>query len=201
MEGQWRLLGFKDYPRCAPLFLPDIQEICLYEWQGHLRKDLQTRYPEQYENWQHKPAIFQVGDRFPVIELWARAKKAWQQILTQSQPGERVLVVAHSGINQALCFSALGQSEEMYRRLNFPNGGALHLRLPVSGSEEEVHKMVHAGGGFTLPVGEREATHGNKNGGGAKYYLRVHPPEWEPEVHRPAVLQQQEKEKETVGKA
>lgn len=65
MEKQWRALGFKGYPRCAPTFVPEIQEICLYDWQGHLRKDLEARYPDEFENWMNQPAAFRVGDHFP----------------------------------------------------------------------------------------------------------------------------------------
>lgn len=183
MEKQWRALGFRAYPRCAPTFMPEIQEICLYDWQGHLRKDLQALYPEEFENWMNHPAAFCIGEHFPVRELWTRAKRGWEVILSQSKPGERVLVVAHSGINQALCFAALGHEEPMYRRLNFPNCGALHLRLALPTSPAQAAQMVQAGG-YTLPVPVVDGEEvDNSNTSVARYYRRVHPFEWEPEVH------------------
>ncbi len=137
------------------------------------------------------PAAFRVGEHFPVRELWARARQGWQQILLQSKPGERILVVAHSGINQALCFAALGGHDEtMYRRLNFPNCGALHLRLALPTSVEEAQRIVQTGG-YTLPVVEGDGDVA------AAHYLRLHPPEWEPEVHLP--LQKASTTKEPVG--
>jgi len=189
MEKQWRALGFKAYPRCAPTFVPEIQEICLYDWQGHLRKDLEARYPDEFENWMNQPAAFRVGEHFPVRELWARAKRGWELILSQSKPGERVLVVAHSGINQALCFAALGHEEPMYRRLNFPNCGALHLRLALPASPAQTTELVQAGG-YTLPVPLMDGEEGVKNSKApvARHYRRVHPSDWEPEVHLPRTV-------------
>lgn len=185
MEKQWRALGFEGYPRCAPTFVPDIQEICLYDWQGHLRKDLQARYPDEFENWMNQPAAFRVGEHFPVRELWTRAKRGWEQILSMSKPGERVLVVAHSGINQALCFAALGHEEPMYRRLNFPNCGALHLRLALPASPAQAAELVQAGG-YTLPVPVMDGEGvENSKASSARHYRRVHPSDWEPEVHLP----------------
>lgn len=184
MERQWVTLGFKAYPR--PTFVPEIQEICLYEWQGHLRKDLEARYPVEFENWMNQPAAFRVGEHFPVRELWTRAKRGWEQILSQSLPGERVLVVAHSGINQALCFAALGHEEPMYRRLNFPNCGALHLRLALPATPAQAAELVQAGG-YTLPVPEADGAENDKVSS-ARHYRRVHPSDWEPEVHLPRAV-------------
>lgn len=188
MEKQWRALGFRAYPRCAPTFVPEIQEICLYDWQGQLRKDLQVLYPDEFENWMNQPATFCIGQHYPVRELWTRAKRGWEVILSQSKPFERVLVVAHSGINQALCFAALGHQEPMYRRLNFPNCGALHLRLALPTSPTETAEMVQAGG-YTLPVPVVDAEEvDDSDTSMAQYYRRVHPFEWEPEVHSRLVV-------------
>jgi len=188
MEKEWRRLGWTDYPKCAPTFVPEIQEICLYDWQGHLRQDLQAQFPEEFHNWMNEPAIFRVGDHFPVRELWMRARRSWEQILTQSQPGERVLIVAHSGINQAMCFTALGYGETMYRRLNFPNCGALRLRLALPTSLAEATALVQVGG-YTLPVTDSETMFAANECGEEdrpmRHYRPVHPNDWEPEEHLP----------------
>lgn len=128
---------------------------------------------------------------YPVRELWQRAKNAWATILSQAQPGERVLVVAHSGINQALCLAALGHGPGMYRRLNFVNCGALHLRVRLPAGPEHAPKLAQKGG-YVLPL----AGEGANGGGGQQqqqpqqqaqhHYRVVHPPEWEPEMHAPA---------------
>jgi hypothetical protein len=148
---------------------------------------------------------------YPVRELWGRAKSAWATILSHAQPGERVLVVAHSGINQALALAALGHGPGMYRRLNFVNCGAIHLRLRLPASPEHAHKLAHRGG-YVLPmpmprplrvaveggeVGGRGSGGGSNDGqeaAGAGHYRVVHPADWEPEMHAPAVVVVEEAE-------
>ncbi len=126
---------------------------------------------------------------YPVRELWARAKSAWATILSQARPGERVLVVAHSGINQALTLAALGHGPGHYRRLTFVNCGAIHLRVRLPAAAEHAPKLAHRGG-YVLPLKKETAE---------PHYRVVHPPEWEPEMHAPAVAGVVE-ESEMAGK-
>lgn len=116
-------------------------------------------------------------------ELWARAKSAWATVLAHAQPGERVFVVAHSGINQALVLAALGHGPGMYRRLNFVNCGAVHLRVRLPHSAEHAHKLAHRGG-FVLPMGGAGPEAAGRQE--QRHYRVVHPADWEPEMHVPA---------------
>lgn len=169
----------------------------MYSWQGHLREELKARHPAAFDAWYHDPDAFTVDGGYPVRELWARARNAWATILSHARPGERVLVVAHSGINQALVLGALGHGPGMYRRLQFVNCGAVHLRVRLPPSPEHAHKLALKGG-YTLPMA---APAGAEGKGGPEavvkrqqqqqhhhhYYRVVHPADWEPEMHAPAI--------------
>eukprot|EP00640_Fibrocapsa_japonica_P003028 CAMPEP_0113939454 /NCGR_PEP_ID=MMETSP1339-20121228/5763_1 /TAXON_ID=94617 /ORGANISM="Fibrocapsa japonica" /LENGTH=262 /DNA_ID=CAMNT_0000942961 /DNA_START=47 /DNA_END=835 /DNA_ORIENTATION=+ /assembly_acc=CAM_ASM_000762 len=119
--------------------VPEIREIELHEWQGQKKSDLAKADPQAYEAWNLSPTTFQIGDRgtqswtcgrYPVVDLWRRAKKGWGEIFAGGlgpsaaagfSPGVRVLMVAHGAVNQALLCSAFGLGPEHFRKFPWGN--------------------------------------------------------------------------------
>lgn len=118
----WRPVGFysSDLVRCRqtaeaigaaigmePVFLPELREIALGEWEGLTREDLMTRYPALWERWVSHPD----WDLVPGGELAAdfedRVSAALESIRSQHESGD-VLIVTHGGVIQVALGRALG---------------------------------------------------------------------------------------------
>jgi phosphoserine phosphatase len=106
----------------TPVLHPNLLEINLTPWDGIQFDDIAVQFPEQYQNWQNAPEKLFVGDRYPVLELFAQAEAFWSEILPKHQ-GQTVLVVAHSGINRCLLATAMGIAPHQYHQLQQANCG------------------------------------------------------------------------------
>jgi broad specificity phosphatase PhoE len=126
------------YPE--PMQLPEatilstLREVDLYSWEGRPKAELQRAYAGAYQAWQEAPLDFEVDGHRPIVELWDRAEEAWS-LMREDDGAHRdgvTLVVCHNGIGQALALSALGLDASYFRRLSFPNCGALELEWPLN---------------------------------------------------------------------
>jgi probable phosphoglycerate mutase len=128
-----------------------LREIDLPAWEGCFYDEIRDRFPDDYHRWKHRPHEFYMAiapksgqlsvsrqrtaiqhsptPLFPVRELYNRAHAFWQ-ILLPYHRGQTVLVVAHSGTNQALIGTALGLSATHYHRLQQCNGSISLLDIP-----------------------------------------------------------------------
>jgi probable phosphoglycerate mutase len=117
--------------------VPDLQptdllkEINLPWWEGMLFRDVQDKYPEEYQLWQYSPHTLRMTiagsagetlDFYPVPELYDQAKAFWREALSR-HAGGTLLIVAHSGINRALIGSAMGLTPAHYQAFNQSNCG------------------------------------------------------------------------------
>ena len=96
-----------------PEIIGDLREIDLYEWQGLLKGEVMSRYPNEYEKWRGENAAdFKLASgHYPVRELWRRAELVWEQVLRDAwsdgggeQAGAEprsVLMMGHNAMNQA----------------------------------------------------------------------------------------------------
>ena len=120
--------------------LDNLREVDLHEWEGLYKQQIKDQWPDLYRHWRgESPGKFRVASgKYPIRDLWARAGVVWQQLLQEAE-GEggaeslakigtkRSLVIGHNGINQALLATALGLSEEAFRKFEFPNCGLVEL--------------------------------------------------------------------------
>jgi len=104
-----------------------LQEVDVSEWEGLTFAQVKAQFPQDYHHWHRQPQNLQLGGRYPIRDLWDRARQFWQQM--PAWVGEReqavvnVLIVAHSGINRALISTALGLGCEYYQALGQDNCG------------------------------------------------------------------------------
>lgn len=116
------------------IILPELREVDLYSWEGRLKEDLKREQPDTYKAWQTAPMDFAVDGHYPAVEMWQRAKKAWAAIRASEHQLDTdgvTLIVCHNGIGQALFFSAIGLDASHFRKLPFPNAGALECDWPL----------------------------------------------------------------------
>jgi probable phosphoglycerate mutase len=95
-------------------------EIDLSEWESMISRDVKEQFPEKYHLWQNEPEKFQLGDRYPILDLFEQAKTLWSEILPKHQ-GKTILLVGHSGINRALICSAIGIPVSLYHNIQQVN--------------------------------------------------------------------------------
>ncbi len=95
-------------------------EIDLSEWESMIAQDVKEQFPEKHHDWQNAPDQFQLGDRFPILDLFEQAKALWAEILHNHQ-GKTILLVGHSGINRALICSAIGIPVKLYHNIQQAN--------------------------------------------------------------------------------
>jgi serine/threonine-protein phosphatase PGAM5 len=72
--------------------------------------DAKEQYPELYRAWREDPKNFNVNGVYPVVDLWDKARNAWEDILAGQD--ELVLVVTHKSILRALICTALGMGPD-----------------------------------------------------------------------------------------
>ncbi len=105
---------------------PRIKEINLPAWEGLTFAEVESQYPEQYQNWRKHPSLLVMprpdgtGDFYPIADLYDRARQFWQDIIPQ-HADHTILLVGHSGINRALITSAIGLGAESYQRIDQGN--------------------------------------------------------------------------------
>lgn len=95
-------------------------EIDLTEWESMIASDVKEQFPDKYHLWQNEPAKFQLGDRYPIVDLFEQAKVLWTEILSKHKD-QTILLVGHSGINRSLICSAIGIPINLYHNIQQVN--------------------------------------------------------------------------------
>ncbi len=95
-------------------------EIDLREWESMLFGEIKEQFPEKYHFWQNEAEKFQLGDRYPIVDLFTQAQALWAEILPKHQD-QTILLVGHSGINRALICSAIGIPVSLYHNIQQVN--------------------------------------------------------------------------------
>ncbi|MCS6960827.1 MAG: histidine phosphatase family protein [Pseudanabaenaceae cyanobacterium SKYGB_i_bin29] len=110
--------------RDVPLtLLDDLKEISHGLWEGKLETEIAQEFPGELERWQREPQNVQMPQGENLQQVWQRAKRAWQEIITVSQPGETVLVVGHDAINKALLCQLFDLKPDRFWAFKQGNGG------------------------------------------------------------------------------
>eukprot|EP01025_Chloroclados_australasicus_P029020 TRINITY_DN2882_c0_g3_i1.p2 TRINITY_DN2882_c0_g3~~TRINITY_DN2882_c0_g3_i1.p2 ORF type:complete len:352 (-),score=28.12 TRINITY_DN2882_c0_g3_i1:533-1456(-) len=103
------------------VYLETLKEANLGFLQGMLNEVALVECPEVYRAWRETPASFHIDNHFPVLDVFAQARKAWVQILEAE--GSSHLVVTHKSILRALLCTALGLPPSAFRAIDCHNGG------------------------------------------------------------------------------
>ena len=95
-------------------------EIDLSEWESMLARDVKEQFPEKYHIWQNEPDQLQLGDRYPILELFEQARDFWAEILAKHK-GKTILLIGHSAINRALICTAINIPASLYHKIHQVN--------------------------------------------------------------------------------
>jgi broad specificity phosphatase PhoE len=91
-----------------------LREISHGHWEGLTRRDVETRYPDEYASWEEDPFTFAPAEGESGVAVLARALPVIREIVTR-HAGERVLVVSHKATIRLVISSLLGFDGRGYR--------------------------------------------------------------------------------------
>ncbi len=103
----------------APHRLPVDQRVGLAEishgrWEGLTRREVESRFPDEYRAWETDPFTFAPEGGESGVQVLARALPVVREIVVRHR-GERVLVVSHKATLRLLLSSLLGFDARGYR--------------------------------------------------------------------------------------
>lgn len=121
---------------------PRLREIELGDWEGLSIAEVQHSCPGQFFSWRTNPGEMVMSSvdgrvRFPVRDLYARARRFWRDLLS-AYSGRTVLLVTHGGTGRALVATALGLDERHFNDMQQSNCGITRLRF----SNQEATALV-----------------------------------------------------------
>lgn len=90
-----------------PTALAELRELHIGEWEGLTWKELQERYPREWQARLADIVHYRVPGGETLLELAERLRPALRRILDR-HPGEEVLVVGHGGVNRVILLDAIG---------------------------------------------------------------------------------------------
>jgi probable phosphoglycerate mutase len=102
-------------PHGLPLIHRDgLREISHGRWEGLTRREVESRFPDEYTAWEADPFTFAPQEGESGLGVLARALPVIREIVS-AHPGERVLVVSHKATLRLILSSLLGFDARGYR--------------------------------------------------------------------------------------
>ncbi len=111
-----------------------LKEVDLPGWQGLKYKYVRQEFADEYRIWEQSPHEFTIekvesrGQTLiktktkPVLQLYEKAHKFWQEVLTRHQ-SKTILVVSHGGTIRALIGTATGIQPQNFHGIQQSNNG------------------------------------------------------------------------------
>jgi phosphoserine phosphatase len=126
-----------------------LMEIDLPLWEGMLRQEAIDQFPEAYRQWQQHPDKFSMKipspegeiEHFPVLAVFASARKFWKELLSRHTSGT-ILVVGHNGINRALIATASEIAPDYYQSIQQSNCGISVINLGSADEQTESNNKI-----------------------------------------------------------
>lgn len=98
----------------TPIQRDGLREISHGHWEGLSRREVEERFPDEYENWEADPFTFAPTEGESGISVLARALPVIREIVVNHKDGN-VLVVSHKATIRLVISSLLGFDERGYR--------------------------------------------------------------------------------------
>lgn len=141
-----------------------LMEIDVPLWEGMLRQDAIDKFPKAYQQWQQHPDKFSMKipspegeiEHFPVLAVFASARKFWEELLSRHTSGT-ILVVGHNGINRALIATASEIAPDYYQSIQQSNCGISVINFGFTDDQTESNNKIAVqleSLNLTAPTGE-----------------------------------------------
>jgi broad specificity phosphatase PhoE len=100
--------------KLTPVVDDGLREISHGRWEGLTRKEVETRFAEEYESWEEDPFTFAPEGGESGLSVMARALPVVRAIVVK-HPGETIAVVSHKATIRLVLSSLLGIEARGYR--------------------------------------------------------------------------------------
>lgn len=117
----------------TPQELSDLREIDVGHWQGLTPAELEERFPEHMQAYEHDPAntIRLGGESY--AQLQERALRAFHQMTEQHASGDTVVAVSHGGTIRTVVCHVIGLDLKRFGQMWLDNGSITELELRPKG--------------------------------------------------------------------
>ena len=115
------------------------KEIDHGEWEGMLASEVEERYPELLKLWRTKPAEVQMPGGESLKDVYDRAVKAFEEVVSQFSPEDLIVIVGHDATNKVLMCHLLGVDLNKFWAFKQANCGITVLEY----EPETGHVVVH----------------------------------------------------------
>lgn len=95
---------------------PDLIDIDYGEWQGLTPDEARTRWPEQVEQWYHRPEQAHIPGGETLDDLCARTMPMVKELASR-HPAQTVVLVGHTVINRVILLGVLGLGNKRFWHL------------------------------------------------------------------------------------
>ena len=161
-ETAREILQVNQYNKKLKLHLnSNLKEVDLPSWQGLHYKYVREEFAEEYQIWEESPQDFTIENTEskgqtlirtktkPVLQLYEKARRFWQEILPLHQ-GKTILIVSHGGTIRALIGAATGIQPQNYHSIQQSNSGISILNFESTASKpfakiEAINQTQHLG--------------------------------------------------------
>jgi len=117
---------------------PDLREIGFGRWEGLTPAQVQAQYPEEYAAFYRDPVQAQPQGAEPLAAFFQRVSTTYARIQAQ-YAGQRVLIVAHAGVNRAILSQVLQAPLATMYRLKIANAGLSRIEYGSQGGQLTRH--------------------------------------------------------------
>lgn len=101
--------------------MEEFHNICLGEWEGQAKGDIQARTPELWRRWVYAPETLAIPGGESLVGLLARAGNGLLK-LTERHAGEAVAVVSHRSVVKAALAAAAGLERDWFWKFYLDTG-------------------------------------------------------------------------------
>ncbi|MEM9484012.1 MAG: histidine phosphatase family protein [Cyanobacteria bacterium P01_F01_bin.116] len=129
----------KQHPEVTLAVTEGLWEISHGQWEGKFEHEIEVGFPGMLETWQTQPETVQMPDGENLQNVWDRAVKAWDEIVTQYSQQETpktVLVVAHDAINKSILCHVTGLGPDAFWQFKQGNGAVSVIDYPDGAGSE-----------------------------------------------------------------
>ena len=115
------------------------KEIDHGEWEGMLASEVEERYPELLKLWRTKPAEVQMPGGESLKDVYDRAVKAFEEVVSQFSPEDLIVIVGHDATNKVLMCHLLGTDLNKFWAFKQANCGITVLEYDPETKQVVVH--------------------------------------------------------------
>ncbi|RYL97422.1 histidine phosphatase family protein [Sporolactobacillus sp. THM7-7] len=99
-------------------------------WEGKKKSVFIRENPEAWKKWAAEPETYRAGEiGETAADIFRRAKNFYEQLATEFQNGQNILVVSHNTVNRIFLAGILGMPFKNYRYIAQSNTGINVIRL------------------------------------------------------------------------